>query len=195
MLFTCTYLFETLQKIFLNVNIFSSLLQDISNEIIKVILHVPAEINHQLYQFLTTFNVNIIHTLQVLYTQPTTQAAICCQKQDGWKDLQKQQTSLIQNNDIHGYFAQKICQNCNHFHSKCISKGLLPQIGKFFTLKIICVNIFHVVKLLRFRLIREFFLTVDDCNTDKHLESSWHLVYYQVSGEPGIARCSHRSDI
>ena len=30
---------------------------------------------------------------------------------------------------------------------------------------------------------------------DEHLESSWRLVYYQVSGEPGIARCSHQSDI
>ena len=38
------------------------------------------------------------------------------------------------------------------------------------------------------------FLTVDDCNTDKFLESSWDLVYYQVSGEPGIAGCSFRSD-
>ena len=27
------------------------------------------------------------------------------------------------------------------------------------------------------------------------LESLWLLVYYQVSGEPGIGRCSHRSDI
>jgi len=41
----------------------------------------------------------------------------------------------------------------------------------------------------------KFFLMVDDCNVDKRLESSWHLVYYQVSGEPGIARCSRRSDI
>ena len=24
---------------------------------------------------------------------------------------------------------------------------------------------------------------------DERLESSWRLVYYQVSGEPGIARC------
>ena len=30
---------------------------------------------------------------------------------------------------------------------------------------------------------------------DEHLESSWRLVYYQVSGEPGIAGCSRRSDI
>ena len=30
---------------------------------------------------------------------------------------------------------------------------------------------------------------------DERLESLWLLVYYQVSGEPGIARCSHRSDI
>ena len=30
---------------------------------------------------------------------------------------------------------------------------------------------------------------------DERLESSWRLVYYQVSGEPGIAGCSRRSDI
>ena len=30
---------------------------------------------------------------------------------------------------------------------------------------------------------------------DDHLESSWRLVYYQVSGEPGIAGCSRRLDI
>ena len=30
---------------------------------------------------------------------------------------------------------------------------------------------------------------------DERLESMWLLVYYQVSGELGIARCSHRLDI
>ena len=30
---------------------------------------------------------------------------------------------------------------------------------------------------------------------DKLLESSYHLVYYQVSGEPGIAGCSFQLDI
>ena len=30
---------------------------------------------------------------------------------------------------------------------------------------------------------------------DESLESSWHSVYFQVSGEPGIAHCSRRSDI
>ena len=39
------------------------------------------------------------------------------------------------------------------------------------------------------------FLAVDDCNMDEHLESSWCLVYYQVSGNPGIAGYSHRLDI
>ena len=39
------------------------------------------------------------------------------------------------------------------------------------------------------------FLTVDDCNIDERLESSWRLVYYQVLGGPGIACCSRRSDI
>jgi len=57
------------------------------------------------------------------------------------------------------------------------------------------VKNFRVIKFLQFRSIREIFLTVDDCSMDKCLESSWHLVYYQVSGEPGIAGCSRRSDI
>ena len=30
---------------------------------------------------------------------------------------------------------------------------------------------------------------------DELLENSWSLVYYQVSGEPGIAGCSFRLDI
>jgi len=30
---------------------------------------------------------------------------------------------------------------------------------------------------------------------DECLESSWRLVYYQVSGEQGIAGCSRQSDI
>ena len=49
-----------------------------------------------------------------------------------------------------------------------------------------------LVKFLWFRSIREFFLTVDYCNMD---EGSWRLVYYQVSGEPGITHCSRRLDI
>ena len=61
---------------------------------------------------------------------------------------------------------------------------------EIFTLKIICVKNVHVVKFSRFRSIREIFLTVDDYNMDEHLESSYRLVYYRVSGEPGIAGCS-----
>ena len=57
------------------------------------------------------------------------------------------------------------------------------------------LKIFRVDKFSRFRSIREIFLTVDDCNMDERLESLWLLVYYQVSGEPGIARCSHQSHI
>ena len=45
-------------------------------------------------------------------------------------------------------------------------------------------------KFLRFRLICEIFLMVDDCSMDECLKSSWRLVYYQVSGEPGIVGCS-----
>ena len=39
------------------------------------------------------------------------------------------------------------------------------------------------------------FLTIGDYNMDELLESFFHLVYYQVSGEPGIAGCSCRSEI
>ena len=56
-------------------------------------------------------------------------------------------------------------------------------------LKIICVKNFHVVKFSWSRSIRELFLTIKDCNMDERLESSWGLVYYQVSGEPGITSC------
>ena len=59
---------------------------------------------------------------------------------------------------------------------------------------IICVKNFRVVKFSWFCSICEIFL-VDYCNMDEHLGSSWCLVYYQVSGEPGIAHCSRRSDI
>ena len=54
---------------------------------------------------------------------------------------------------------------------------------------------FCIVKFSRFSWIREFFLTVDDSNMDERLEISWCLVYYQVSGEPGIPHCCRRSDI
>ena len=43
---------------------------------------------------------------------------------------------------------------------------------EMFTLKIICLKIFHVVKFSRFHSIREIFLTVDYCNMDERLESS-----------------------
>ena len=66
---------------------------------------------------------------------------------------------------------------------------------EIFTLKIIHMKNFRVVKFSRSHSIREIFLTVDDCNMDECLESSWRLVYYQVSGEPGIARRSRQSDI
>ena len=66
---------------------------------------------------------------------------------------------------------------------------------KIIRVKIFTLLNFRVVKFSQSRSIREFFLTVDDCNMDEHLESSWPLVYYQVSGEPGIACCSRRSDI
>ena len=66
---------------------------------------------------------------------------------------------------------------------------------EIFTLKIIRLKNFRVDKFSRFRSIHEIFLTINGYNVDKHLESSKRLVYYQVTGEPGIAGCSHRSDI
>ena len=42
---------------------------------------------------------------------------------------------------------------------------------EIFTLKIIRMKNFPVVKFSWFRLIREYFLTVDDCNMDEHLET------------------------
>ena len=64
---------------------------------------------------------------------------------------------------------------------------------EIFALKIIRVKIFRVDKFSRFRSIRKIFLTVDDCNMDERLESLRLLVYYQVSGKPGITHCSHQS--
>ena len=55
-------------------------------------------------------------------------------------------------------------------------------------LKIICAKNFRVVKFSCSFDPRNF-LTIDDCNMDERLESSWRLVYYQVSGEPGITGC------
>ena len=66
---------------------------------------------------------------------------------------------------------------------------------EIFTIKIICIKIFRGVKFLWFRSIGKNFLKVDGYNMDEHLESSWRLVYYQVSREPGIAGCSCQSDI
>ena len=57
------------------------------------------------------------------------------------------------------------------------------------------VKNFGVDKFSRFRSIRDIFLMVNGYNLDEHLESSERLVYYQVTGEPGIAGCSRRSDI
>ena len=68
-------------------------------------------------------------------------------------------------------------------------------VWEIFTLKIICVKNFCGVKFSWFCSIHEIFLKVDDCNMNKRLENSWRLVYYQLSGEPGITGCSHRSDI
>ena len=55
-------------------------------------------------------------------------------------------------------------------------------------LKVIRMKNFPGVKFLWFRSICEKFLTVDDCNMDKRLENSCHLVCYQVSGEPESCR-------
>ena len=52
---------------------------------------------------------------------------------------------------------------------------------EIFTLKIIRLKKF-CVQFSRFCSICEIFLTVDGSNMDERLESSWRLVYYQVSG-------------
>ena len=67
---------------------------------------------------------------------------------------------------------------------------------EIFTLKIIRMKNVRVVKFSWFLFVwsTKFFLTVDNCNVDERSESSWRLVYYQVSGKPGIAGCSRRSD-
>ena len=52
-----------------------------------------------------------------------------------------------------------------------------------------------VLNFRGFTRSREIFLTVDCYNSDKRLERSERLVYNEVLGEPGIASCSHRSDI
>ena len=64
-----------------------------------------------------------------------------------------------------------------------------------FTLRTTRVKNFVLFKFSWFRLIHDIFLTVDDCNMDECLEISWCLVYYQVSGEPGITGYGRRSDI
>ena len=78
-----------------------------------------------------------------------------------------------------------------------LSAALLFKVGASdygrsgsFTLKIIRVKIF----VLSFDLQKKI-LTVDDCNKDECLAGFWHLVYYQVSGQPGIAGCSRHSGI
>ena len=43
----------------------------------------------------------------------------------------------------------------------------------------------------RFLLVCKFFSMVDCYNMDEHLECSYHLIYYQVSGELGITGCRH----
>ena len=88
-------------------------------------------------------------------------------------------------------FAQ--AHSCQQSNAYMYFKGTIDW--EIFTLKIICVKNFCVVKFLRFCSIREFLLMVDDYNMDERLESSYHLVYYWVSGEPGITGCSRQLDI
>ena len=74
-------------------------------------------------------------------------------------------------------------------------KGLSHTVDReIFTLKMIRVKIFVLLNFRGFVQSPKF-LTVDNYNMDERLQSSFHLVYYQVSGEPGIAGCSRRSDI
>ena len=69
-------------------------------------------------------------------------------------------------------------------------RSMHTVVGRYHRLGNFCIKNnsrknFHVIKFSQSHSIREIFLTVDDCNMDERLESSWRLVYYQVSGEPG----------
>ena len=63
-----------------------------------------------------------------------------------------------------------------------------------FTLKIVCLKNFLVVKFSRFRLICEFFLTVDDYNMDGYWESQGLLAVVVdqtfIPGSVDIGCCS-----
>ena len=74
-------------------------------------------------------------------------------------------------------------------HGSMKSSTVDPEI---FTLKIIRVKNFRVVKFSRSRLIRQISLTVDNCMQYGRAlgEFLGFSPLYQVSGEPGIARCS-----
>ena len=53
----------------------------------------------------------------------------------------------------------------------CICNSTVDR--EIFTLKIILMKNFRVVKFLQFHSICGIFLMVDDCNMNEHLESSW----------------------
>ena len=80
-------------------------------------------------------------------------------------------------------------------HARLVRDGCTTVDWEIFTLKIIRMKNFRVVKFSWFHSIREIFLTVADYNMDEHPESSYRLVYYLVSREQEIAGCSRRSDI
>ena len=70
-----------------------------------------------------------------------------------------------------------LCLRCVKYSSSTVDREI-------FTLKIIHVKIFMVVNFCS-----SFDLRVVGYNVDECLESSLCLVYYHVSGEPGIAGC------
>ena len=78
--------------------------------------------------------------------------------------------------------------------SSCECPGCYRRSGNFHIKNNLCKN-FRGVKFLRFHSTREIFLTVGSYNMDELLESSCHLVFYQVSGEPCITGCSRQLDI
>ena len=78
---------------------------------------------------------------------------------------------------------------CIKFSCFPIPDQLVKYTKKYLPKKFQCTH----REIFTVRSIREI-LTIDDCNMDERLESSLHLVYYQVSGEPGIACCSCRLD-
>ena len=74
--------------------------------------------------------------------------------------------------------------------------------GNFHVKNNLCKKLFVLINFHGSFDLQKFCLTVDSYIMDKCLERFYHLVYYQVLGEPAIAGCnavavrrSHRSHV